>query len=145
MQLMRFADITNAMLVAVCVTLASCGQDDDRNLGNGSASLEEQQQQEQQQAEYDPCAGKACGESCTLCAPDDTDCGETSDVKVCTELGVCGHGGNCGEPGYDPCAGKACGESCTLCAPDDTDCAETANVKACNELGVCGGDANCGG
>lgn len=38
---------------------------------------------------YDPCAGKACGEQCKLCAPDDTDCMETMEVKACDAEGAC--------------------------------------------------------
>jgi hypothetical protein len=34
-------------------------------------------------AAYDPCAGKACGETCTLCAPDDLTCREPSSAKTC--------------------------------------------------------------
>jgi hypothetical protein len=34
-------------------------------------------------ATYDPCAGKACGETCTLCAPDDTTCRESARAKTC--------------------------------------------------------------
>jgi hypothetical protein len=35
------------------------------------------------EGEYDPCAGKAEGDTCSLCAPDDTDCFETGEIKVC--------------------------------------------------------------
>ena len=38
---------------------------------------------------YDPCAGKACGDRCTLCAPDDPDCMETAEVKACNPEGNC--------------------------------------------------------
>jgi hypothetical protein len=41
---------------------------------------------------YDPCEGKACGESCSLCAPYDMMCVETDEVKTCDENGQC-HGG----------------------------------------------------
>lgn len=41
---------------------------------------------------YDPCAGKACGDSCERCAPDDPDCAETEEPKAC------GPDGTCGEP-----------------------------------------------
>jgi hypothetical protein len=33
--------------------------------------------------EYDPCAGKAEGDSCSLCAPNDPDCFETDEIKSC--------------------------------------------------------------
>jgi hypothetical protein len=32
---------------------------------------------------YVPCAGKTCGQSCTLCAPDDTSCRESAIAKTC--------------------------------------------------------------
>jgi hypothetical protein len=38
---------------------------------------------------YDPCAGKACGDTCSLCAPDDPDCMETAEVKACNADGAC--------------------------------------------------------
>lgn len=39
--------------------------------------------------DYDPCADKSCGDSCTICAPDDADCVETMEVKVCNASGEC--------------------------------------------------------
>lgn len=38
---------------------------------------------------YDPCAGKACGEGCSVCPPDDGDCVETAVVKSCDADGKC--------------------------------------------------------
>jgi len=37
----------------------------------------------------DPCAGKACGDRCSVCPPGDTDCVETAVVKVCDAAGAC--------------------------------------------------------
>lgn len=39
--------------------------------------------------EYMPCAGKACGETCTICSPTATDCMETMVVKQCNAQGMC--------------------------------------------------------
>jgi len=39
---------------------------------------------------YDPCEDKEEGETCELCAPDDEDCVETADIKVCDAEGACG-------------------------------------------------------
>ncbi len=36
-------------------------------------------------ADYDPCAGKANGDNCTLCAPNDGDCLETDEIKTCQD------------------------------------------------------------
>lgn len=38
---------------------------------------------------YDPCAGKSCGDSCNICAPDDADCVETAMMKYCDAAGKC--------------------------------------------------------
>ena len=39
--------------------------------------------------DYDPCAGKSCGEQCSVCPPDDADCVETAVVKQCNAAGEC--------------------------------------------------------
>lgn len=41
---------------------------------------------------YDPCAGKTCGASCTICNPADIGCVETAVLKRCTSAGVCSAG-----------------------------------------------------
>jgi hypothetical protein len=38
---------------------------------------------------YEPCEGKTCGDTCTLCSPNDPECGETAVVKFCSEDGIC--------------------------------------------------------
>lgn len=38
---------------------------------------------------YDPCAGKVCGASCTVCDPADPSCVETAVVKSCDAGGSC--------------------------------------------------------
>lgn len=96
-------------------------------------------------SDYEPCAGKVCGDPCTVCPPEDADCVETMEVKACDAAGTCSSAAPVCEseptepPGrkYDPCAGKACGDSCTICAPDDGDCMETMEVKACDASGTC--------
>ncbi len=40
-------------------------------------------------ATYEPCAGKSCGDDCSACPPDDTDCVETTVVKMCGADGTC--------------------------------------------------------
>jgi hypothetical protein len=89
---------------------------------------------------WDPCQGKACGDGCTECDPDDSDCTETDELKSCNAQGDCvGFSDDlCGE--YDPCGGKMCGETCSLCDPDDSECIETADEKACNAAGQCTSD-----
>ena len=91
---------------------------------------------------YDPCGGKSCGETCTLCDPADEDCAETGVIKACDAMGECvaDTGDLCDEADYIPCAGKSCGEVCTLCAPDDADCVETEELKACDPDGQCVSD-----
>jgi hypothetical protein len=100
---------------------------------------------------YEPCAGKMCGDRCTICDPKDVDCKETTVLKVCNADGACeptqpicavnptsGSGSiELGDPGYEPCAGKTCGDLCTICDPEDLDCVETAVVKFCHTDGGC--------
>jgi hypothetical protein len=98
---------------------------------------------------YDPCAGKACGDDCRRCAPNDATCYETEEPKSCDEEGRCGEpynaicdtgcvGDECTPSApYDACVGKACGEDCRLCAPDDATCDETLEPKNCNQEGRC--------
>jgi hypothetical protein len=38
---------------------------------------------------YDPCAGKQCGDTCSLCPPNDPSCAETAVVKYCDAGGQC--------------------------------------------------------
>lgn len=38
---------------------------------------------------WDACADLECGDLCTLCAPDDLNCVETSVLKACSDDGVC--------------------------------------------------------
>jgi hypothetical protein len=87
---------------------------------------------------YEPCGGKACGEQCSTCSPNDSTCSSTMELKVCHPDGSCKGGTpTCAPPKYDPCEAKACGESCTQCAPDDSNCFETAVLKFCHPGGSC--------
>jgi hypothetical protein len=95
---------------------------------------------------YFPCAGKTCGQQCSMCAPNDPNCVETGVVKFCHP------GGDCKDfppacvppPPYQPCAGKACGQSCSICDPTDPNCVETAVLKECSKTGQCSATAvNC--
>ncbi len=38
---------------------------------------------------YDACGDKDCGDPCTVCDPDDSDCVESAAVKSCNARGVC--------------------------------------------------------
>lgn len=38
---------------------------------------------------YDPCEDKGCGDPCTICDPDDADCVETGEFKVCNSQSIC--------------------------------------------------------
>lgn len=88
---------------------------------------------------YEPCAGKTCGLTCTLCAPWDVNCVETAVLKFCHSDGKChDYPPACiPPPPYYPCAGKACGATCTICDPRDPTCVETAVVKECQSDGSC--------
>lgn len=64
---------------------------------------------------YSPCAGKACGEPCTQCAPGDADCFETAVLKTCDANGAC-------TPGQAQCGGQ-----CRI----DSDCPAMELCKLC--------------
>ncbi len=89
--------------------------------------------------QYDACAGKACGEACTACPPDATDCAETAVLKACDPQGRCVPQveGLCG---VAACAGKACGTDCVI----DPPC--RLAIPPCmmpSEVGHCDGDGAC--
>lgn len=86
---------------------------------------------------WDPCGGLTCGDSCTVCDPNDPDCFETAVPKFCDVDGACvASVPECPEP-FDPCAGLSCGDSCNLCDPDDPNCFETDVPKFCDASGAC--------
>jgi hypothetical protein len=90
---------------------------------------------------YDPCAGKACLDSCHLCAPGDPGCAETAELKVCNPGGRCvswSPAVTCGVP--DACAGKACGSACVIEAPcrfEDPPCMVPDVAGRCDARGAC--------
>lgn len=89
-------------------------------------------------ARYEPCSGKACGETCKVCDPADTSCFETADLKLCQVDGSCKSTPPlCAPQPYQPCASKACGATCTVCDPAVPGCFETAVIKECNAIGTC--------
>ena len=84
---------------------------------------------------YAPCGGKACGDACSLCAPDDSNCVETADLKACDAAGQCRSGIPVCEAECKPGATKML--DCNSC-----DCVEGRWVCtdiACNEGVLCGG------
>jgi hypothetical protein len=89
---------------------------------------------------YDPCAGKACGEPCTVCPPGSTDCMETAVVKACDPSGRCVPmaGGMCAE---GECAGKSCGAPCAWpdlpCLHATPPCLPPQGPGYCNLVGIC--------
>ncbi len=74
---------------------------------------------------YEPCAGKACGDSCRLCAPDDPDCIETEEEKFCTDGGQC-------EGGVPTCSSEP---GCS--GPDDCGADEFCYKTSCDLDGEC--------
>ncbi len=83
-------------------------------------------------ADPDPCAGKACGETCNPCGAVPcmtlvaTSC-DGSGQCVPTTPWVC----------YDACAGKQRDEPCSICPPDATDCVAPMCVTSCDGAGRC--------
>src|SRR5512133_528507 len=90
---------------------------------------------------YDACAGKACGESCTVCAPDDRDCVETALVKACDPFHRCVPkvDGLC-DAASAACAGKTCGADCTIdppCRSATPPCMMPSVAGHCDMSGAC--------
>ncbi len=97
---------------------------------------------------YDACQGKSCGESCTLCAPNDPDCAETAELKQCTATGECQSGeaqccagGTC-EPIVNPRVesfgysfGECLGECLRTMTVDDA--TSELSFSACYHSGIC--------
>lgn len=100
---------------------------------------------------YDPCEGLSCGDTCTLCDPNDPGCFETQEVKYCDEHGSCQSQGlpycddaigpdagtDAGPAPFDPCQGLSCGDQCSLCDPSVPDCVEPAVYLQCSSSGEC--------
>lgn len=98
---------------------------------------------------FDPCAGKACSEACTRCAPGDAGCTESSEQKVCDPGGRCVPASTsfaCEMA--DACAGKACGQACVIALPchfANPPCLSPLAAGQCDFGGNCvaGGAASC--
>jgi hypothetical protein len=94
---------------------------------------------------YYACAGKRCGDACTVCDPADKNCVETAVVKQCTANDRCEPApAQCGtaaatpqQPAYNPCEGKKCGDRCRQCKVGDPKCVESPLVKLCHPDGQC--------
>lgn len=90
---------------------------------------------------YDPCAGKACGEACTVCAPDDRDCAETAVVKACDPFGRCvPQVEDLCEPARAACAGEPCGADCVVeppCRSAEPPCMVPSTAGHCDASGAC--------
>jgi hypothetical protein len=88
---------------------------------------------------YAPCAGRGCGDACTVCAPGDPDCAETAVVKACSAEGRCVPAPVlCGAA--VPCADKTCGAECAYeppCRDSDPPCGLPSYVGQCSAQGVC--------
>ncbi len=65
--------------------------------------------------QYQPCAGKTCGETCRVCPPDARDCMETQELKLCNAHGECTSSSETG---------------CEETSPDDENVGVTTGVVA---------------
>jgi hypothetical protein len=85
---------------------------------------------------YEPCAGKACGDSCTQCPPNDPECSETAVLKYCDANGGCGPSfPTCGGTGQCSSAGDC--PAILICLPcPDGSCAQPDCVNGKCDL-VC--------
>jgi hypothetical protein len=92
---------------------------------------------------YDPCAEKACGDACTVCAPDDRDCAETAVVKACDPFGRCvaDAPGLCGPtPEQIACTQRSCGDECVVvaaCRSATPPCMVPDVLGHCDMRGTC--------
>lgn len=92
-------------------------------------------------APYAPCEGKACGDRCRVCAPDDRDCFETAVVKACDPAGRCvpEAPGLC-DGAAAACAGKSCGDPCAIdppCRAATPPCMVPSVAGTCSAAGAC--------
>lgn len=89
---------------------------------------------------YDACAGKACGETCTACAPDDRDCMETAIVKACDPFHRCvAKVDRLCDAASAACAGKTCGAECVVDPPCRS---ATPPCMMPSFVGYCSGDGS---
>lgn len=91
---------------------------------------------------YEPCAGKACGAACTVCAPGVEGCFETADVKACDAAGECVAADTvkCPGPTPGPCEGKRCGDDCAVdppCRSATPPCLMPSLAGRCDAAGSC--------
>jgi len=88
---------------------------------------------------YEPCADKACGDLCTICDPNDPDCVETAQVKLCQPDGGCSPTvPSCKKViGENPCAVTLCPTG-TTCVVLDTDPPQASCVPKSPKV-FCGG------
>ena len=89
---------------------------------------------------YDPCAGKACGEACHVCAPGDRDCVEAAVLTQCDHTGTCTSRLPVACSPADACKGKGCGEECTISLPchfANPPCLAPEKLGHCDQAGTC--------
>ncbi len=94
---------------------------------------------------YEPCGGKSCGASCTLCDPNDVDCAEDDVIKQCDNDGVCSSTSPQCVDVCEPGTGFTALDGCNGCVCPANGDASQAN---CTEMGCppydpCGGKS-CG-
>jgi hypothetical protein len=100
---------------------------------------------------WDPCAGKACGDACMVCPPNDPECVETGEEKACDPSGecvsdsgdLCGDGDGSSGDG-DGTSGDGDGDGTTAgCTPVTMD--SSAIDEACVDDGDCPAGYTCQG
>lgn len=123
---MRFALALALLLVGAAGPRGGCGN------GKGATTP----------PAYDPCAGKACGDSCKACPPGDASCVETMELKACDPSGRCVSQveGMCAVAQTE-CAGKPCGAPCSY--PDLPCLYSTPRCLPPQSPGHCGANGAC--
>ncbi|MFP4598865.1 MAG: hypothetical protein ACOC9J_05145 [Persicimonas sp.] len=100
--------------------------------------------------DYEPCGDKACGETCTVCSPNDPTCTETDVVKYCQPDGSCSATEpSCGDDDecqsdrdcvVSGCSGQVCADE-----PQATTCEWREEYACYQEYGDCGcNEGSCG-
>ncbi len=86
---------------------------------------------------YQPCAGKTCGDTCTVCDPADTGCVETADLKLCDAAGQCQSAAlvSCLVPGDFVCGPMRCDPGTEYCTTVLSGVPGGTNSYSCNALG----------
>ena len=87
-------------------------------------------------SDYDACEELACGDLCSPCPPDDTDCVAPGVDHHCDADGQCMAGEPECDEDRDACEGLECGDQCCPSDVDEEDCDDYEHYR-CDDEGLC--------